>query len=71
MTFDDVRHIAQSFPGVEEQIVFGNPTLKVNKRFLACIAKIDQDTLCLKVPSQLEREFFLTTQPEIYYLTDH
>ncbi len=71
MNFDDVRQIASTFPGVEEQLVFHSPTLKVGKRFLACIAKIDPDTLCIKVPSQLEREYLLTTQPDIYYLTDH
>ena len=71
MTFDDVRQIAFSFPGVEEHLVFGGPTLKVGKRFLACIAKIDPNTLCLKVPDQREREFLLNTRPDIYYLTDH
>jgi len=71
MIFDEIRQMALSFPGVEEYIIFGGPTLRVGKRFLACIAKIDQDTLCLKVPDPLEREFLLTTQPDIYYLTDH
>lgn len=71
MNFDDVRQIAMSYPGVEEHLVFGGPTLKVGKRFLACIAKIDPDTLVLKVPDQFEREFLLNTQPDIYYLTDH
>ncbi len=71
MNFDDVRQIASTFPGVEEQLVFHAPTLKVGKRFLACIAKIDPDTLCLKVPDQREREYLLATQPDIYYLTDH
>lgn len=71
MIFDEVRQIALSFPGVQEHLVFGGPTFKIGKRFLACIAKIDQDTLCLKVPNQLEREYLLTTHPDIYYLTDH
>ena len=71
MIFEEIRQIAMSFPGVEEHVVFGGPTLRVGKRFLACIAKIDPDTLCLKVPDQLEREFLLTTKPDIYYMTDH
>lgn len=71
MNFDDVRQIAAGFPGVEEHNVFGGPTLKVGKRFLACIAKIDQDTLCIKVPDRREREYLLAHQPDIYYLTDH
>jgi hypothetical protein len=51
MHFEDVRQMARSFPGVEEHQVFGEPTLRVGKRFLACIAKIDPDTLCIKVPN--------------------
>jgi hypothetical protein len=71
MNFDEVREIVLSFPGVEEHVVFGGPTFKVGKRFLACIAKIDKDTLVVKVPDRLEREFLLTTKPDIYYNTDH
>ena len=71
MTFDDVRQIALSFPGVTEHLVFGSPTLRVGKRFLACIAKIDPDTLCVKVPDKREREYFLAAKPDVYYLTEH
>jgi hypothetical protein len=71
MIFDEIRQIALSFPAVEEHLVFGGPTFRIGKRFLACIAKIDQNTLCLKVPDPLEREFLLTTKPDIYYMTDH
>lgn len=71
MTFDDVREMAKAFPGTEEHLVFGSITIKVGKRFLACIAKIDPDTLCLKVPDQREREFLLSSQPDIYYMQDH
>ncbi len=71
MTFDEIRQIALSFPGVEEHLVFGNPTFRVGKRFLACIAKIDPNTLCIKVPDQREREYFLAAKPDVYYLTDH
>ena len=71
MTFDEIRQLALAFPGVEEQLVFGGPTFKVGKRFLACIAKIDHEALVLKVPDPFEREFLLTSQPEIYYVTPH
>jgi len=71
MIFDEIRQMALSFPGVEEHVVFGGPTFRVGKRFLACIAKIDPDTLVLKVPDILQREFLLTAKPEVYYLTDH
>lgn len=71
MIFDEIRQIALSFPGVEEYQAFGSPSFRVGKRFLASIAKIDPNTLCLKVPSQLEREYLLSAKPERYYLTDH
>ncbi|MBZ0304410.1 MAG: MmcQ/YjbR family DNA-binding protein [Anaerolineae bacterium] len=71
MEFEEIRQIALSFPGVEEHVVFGGPTFKVGKRFLASIAKIDPNTLVLKVPDRLEREYLLATFPDIYYLTDH
>lgn len=71
MTFDEVRQIALSFPEVEEHLTFGSPTFKIRKRFLACIAKIDADALCVKVPSKLEREYLISEQPEIYFSTDH
>lgn len=71
MTFDEVRQIAFTFPGVEEHIVFGGPTLRVGKRFLACIAKIDPDTLVLKMPDLVQRDVLLNAKPDVFYLTDH
>ncbi|MDX1994360.1 MAG: MmcQ/YjbR family DNA-binding protein [bacterium] len=71
MNFDDVRKIAFAFPGVEEHLVFGGPTLKVGKRFLACIAKIDHDTLVVKVPDPFERDFLLSSNPDVYYMQEH
>jgi hypothetical protein len=71
MKFEEVRQIVLSFPGVEEQVVFGGPTFKVGKRFLLSIAKIDPDTLVVKVPNPLEREYLLTTKPDVYYMQEH
>jgi hypothetical protein len=67
--FNEVREIVLSFPGVEEYLAFGRPTYRLNGRLIACITKIDPDTLCVKVFDKLERDFFLNTQPDIYYLT--
>ena len=71
MTFDEIRAIALSFPEVEEHMVFGGPTFRIKKRFLASTAKIDPDTLCLKLPDALERKFLMETQPDVYYVTEH
>ena len=72
MTFDEIREIALSFPEVEEHIIFGGPTFKVRKRFLASMAKIDpENTLCLKMPDALERKFLLETRPDVFYTSEH
>ncbi len=71
MTIDDVRQIALSYPGVAEHTTFGSPTFKVGKRFLASVAKIDSDALCLKLPDQFEREFLLDSNPGVFYSTPH
>jgi hypothetical protein len=71
MNFEDVRRMAMAFPGVEEHLSFGEPTLKVGKRFLACVAKIDADSLCLKLPDALQRDFLVNSQPDIYYAPKH
>lgn len=72
MTFDEIREIALSFPNVEEYQLFGTPAFRIGKRLLLCYAKVDPiDTVMLKVPSKLEREFLLSSQPEVYYLEPH
>ena len=71
MTFDEIKEICLTFPGVAEHTVFGGPTLRVGKRFLACIAKIDHEALVLKLPDANERDFLLATQPDVFYVTDH
>lgn len=71
MTIDDVREIALSFPGVQEHTTFDSPSFKVGKRFLASAAKIDSDSLCLKMPDQFEREFWISTKPEAFYNQEH
>lgn len=68
MNFDDMRKIAFSFPGVTED---ARGTIRIGKRFLSSIAKIDPDTLIVKVPDPREREYFLTTKPQIYYMQEH
>ncbi len=71
MKYDEVRQIALSFPGVEEHLVFGRPTLRVSKKFLACIAKIDDDSLCLKMPDMMQRDILISSKPDVFYNTEH
>ena len=71
MLFDEIRQIAMSFPNVEEHLIFKLPTFRIGQRYLAGIARIDPDTLILKVPDRLEREYLLAEKPDIYYMADH
>lgn len=64
-----VRQIALSFPGVEEGTSYGTPGFRVRRKFLARL-KEDGETLVLKV-GDLEKDFLLETEPEIYFTTDH
>lgn len=71
MNYDEVRQIALTFPGVDEHLAFGRPTLRVSKKFLACIAKIDPDTLCLKMPDHMQRDILLSAKPDVFYMHAH
>jgi hypothetical protein len=68
MTFEDVRRIALTFPGVVEGTSFGTPAFRVGKKFLARLRE-DGD-LVLKV-GENETEFLIEAEPETYYITDH
>jgi hypothetical protein len=69
VTFDSVREMALAFPGVEEGTSFGTPALRVRKKLLARLRE-DGETLVVKVGLD-EREFWMATQPETFYITDH
>jgi hypothetical protein len=71
MRFDEIRDIALSFPEVEEYDLFGTPAYRIRKRLLVCRAKVADDTVMLKVPSKLEREFLLSSQSDIYWMDAH
>lgn len=71
MNYDEVRQMAMAFPGVEEHLAFGRPTLRVGQKFLACIAKIDEDTLCLKINNDMQRDILIEARPEVFYNTPH
>jgi hypothetical protein len=71
MNYDEVRAIAMTLPGVNEHLAFGRPTLRVSKKFLACIAKIDEDTLCLKMPDAMQRDVLLSAKPDVFYMHAH
>jgi len=69
VTFDVVRRIASSFPGVEEGTSFGTAAFRVAKKFLARM-KEDGETLVVKCGFD-ERDYRMQADPETYFTTDH
>ena len=72
VTFDVVRQIALTLPGVEEGSMYGSPALKLHGRLLACLTinKAEPDTLAVRTSFD-ERAAQLAEEPAIYYVTDH
>ncbi len=73
ISFDTVRDIALSFPGVEESTAHGLPALKVNGKLLACVpANRSAEPASIVVRLDLgDRAELLAADPAVYYVTDH
>lgn len=73
ITFDSVRKIGLTLPGVEESAAYGAPALKVRGKLLACIpahrsAEPGSMVLCVELEDRAE---LLAADPAAYYITDH
>ena len=68
-TYDEVRQIALTFPGVSEGHAYGTPSLHVGRKFLARLRE-DDETLVLKVALD-ERDSLLNRAPDAFFLTEH
>jgi len=69
VTFDTVRRIGLSLPGVVESTSFGTPALKVKKKLFVRMWE-DGETMVLKTTFE-EREELIAADPETYFITDH
>jgi len=69
VTFETVRDIALTYPGVEEGTSFGTPALRVRGKFMARLRE-DGETLVIKA-SETEREFRMTVDPATFFITEH
>ena len=69
LTFDTVRQIAGSFPGVEEGTAYGTPAFRVGKHFLARLRE-DGESLAVKCGFE-ERDSRLQANPKSFFTTDH
>ncbi len=68
-TYDRVCQLARALPGVEEGTSYGTPGLKVRGKFLARLR--EEGVLVVKVGSMVERDYLRTSDPAIFYITDH
>ena len=73
ITFDTVRDIALTLPGVEESTAYGFPALKVDGKLLACVPanrSAEPASLVVRVDFD-DRAELLDADPAVYYVTDH
>ncbi|MBW8882406.1 MAG: MmcQ/YjbR family DNA-binding protein [Asticcacaulis sp.] len=69
ITYETLRDIALGWPGVEEGVSWGTPTLKVGKKAMF-YWNPDHDVPVFKVGYD-ERDFLLEADPESFFTTDH
>lgn len=69
VTFEHVRTIALSFPGVEDGTSYGTPALKVRGKLLA---RVHQSIDCLVLRADfLDRQILIQSAPTAFFITDH
>jgi hypothetical protein len=73
LTFEDVRAIGRTLPGVDEGTAYGSPALTTNGKMFACVPtnkQAEPNSLMVRV-SMPDREEMLAAAPEVYYLKPH
>jgi hypothetical protein len=73
ITFDTVSKMALVLSGVEEGTTHGTPALKVRGQLLTCMAihkSAEPGSLAVHVGFE-DRAALISTDPEVYYLTNH
>ena len=73
LTFETVRQISLELPGVRESTAYGMPALKLKGKLVAAVPankSVELDSLMVRVSFE-DREELLSTDPKVYYLTEH
>jgi len=70
MTYEEMRALALSYPGVEEGTSYGHPSFKANGKFLTRLRDEDQ-SLVLSEVSPDEREMLIEADPQTFHCTPH
>ena len=69
VTFEQVRSVAFTFPGVEDSTSYGTPALKVRGKLLA---RLHQSIDCLVLRADfLDRQILMQSAPSAFFITDH
>jgi len=69
VTFDDVRAVGHTLPGVEDGTSYGTPALKVRGELFV---RLHQDRDCFALRAGiLDRHILIQAQPEVFFVTDH
>jgi hypothetical protein len=68
-TFETIRKLALTLPGVEDGTSYGTPALKVKKKLLARLRE-DETTVAFRVGFE-ERDILMQAKPEVFFITEH
>jgi hypothetical protein len=69
VTFDEIRELAHTLPGVEDGTSYGTPALKVKGKLLARL-KEDGQSVVFRVTFD-QRDLLLQTKPKVFFIADH
>jgi hypothetical protein len=70
MKWEQVCEIGRELPEVVEDIWYRTPALKVRGKAI-CRLREEGDVIVFLTQSVEEQEFLISSQPEIYFITDH
>jgi len=74
VTFDTVREIALTLPGVEESLAYGTPVMRVNGHIFAGIPinrEVEPNSAMVYLSGFDERDALLADDPATYYVKPH
>lgn len=69
VTFERVRQVALSLPGVEEGTAWRVPAFRAGGQMFLCFRE-DLDSIVVRASFE-QRDEMIEANPEIYYTTDH
>lgn len=70
MTYEEFRHIALGFPGVEEGTSYGKPSFLVRGKFLTRVRREDASAVLTGIHID-EREMLMEAEPGTFHITAH